>query len=217
MNGSAYKPQINTTVAQAWRLERFKIGFQYTLVLLASLIVGWLWANASDVPVTQEQLEGILRHFASPLASLPSLREAAPFVLSFAASTLLCVAIVFLFSFSALNCLINNGILIYFGIRTGYTVAILRWGLMHSETFAAQIGWGRWVLFLLFKLALATAFWVFCFRASEHSCYLRMYSESGRAVLHPKTVLSLCALTLWIACIVTGLYAFYMWLLYIIS
>ena len=217
MNGSAHKPQENTTVAQAWRLERFKIGFQYTLVLLVSLIVGWLWANASEHPITQEQLSRILGHFDSPLASLPSLREIAPFVLSFAASALLCIAIVFLFSFSALNCLINNGILIYFGVRTGYTVAILRWALMHSETFRLQIGWGRWLLFLLFKLTLMATQWMFCFRASEHSCYLRMYSESGRAILHPKTVLSLCGLTLCSACIVLGLHAFYTWILYIIS
>ena len=213
MNGSAYKPHANTAVAQGWRLERFKIGFQYVLVLLASAVMGWLLAKSDDIQIEQAQMELILGHFFRPFASLPSARQALLTVLSFAASTLLGVALVFLFSFSAINCLINNGILIYFGARTGYTVSLLLQVVMQSD----RIGFGRWILFFSFKLATMLLLLFCAYRTSEYSCYMRMNSSSGRALFHPRTVLSLCACTVWTASLVIGLHALYAWILAIAS
>ena len=213
MNRSAYTPQANSAIAQAWRLERFKIGFQYALVLLAAMAAGWLFATASDTPITQEQANTILGHFFSPISSLPSARQALLVILSLASSSLIGIALVFLFSFSAINCLINNGILLYFGARTGYTVSILLWVVTHSE----QIGPWHWLLFAAFKTANAVLLLFHAFRASEHSCYMRMYSSAGRALLHPKTVLSLCGHTVWISSLTIGLHALYAWALAIVS
>ena len=213
MNASPLGLHVNTTLAQSWRQERFKIGFQYALVLVSSVIVGWLFGNSSDTPVAQEQLARILGHFFPSDTSLPSFGPMLSSALSLSSSALICASLVFLFSFSVLNGLINNGIVLYLGVRTGYSSAVLFWATTHTD----QIGYGRCLLFFVLKGSLLILMLIYAYRASEYSCYFRIYSTSGRALLPTKTVLSLCVHTLWVSSLVIGLHALYVWLLYMIS
>ena len=216
MNGSDRKPQSNTGVAQAWRLERFKIGFQYALTLAAALVMGWLLPHLWGNTIADWQMEAIEKHFSLPFASLSTVSQALSFVASFAAPTLLCFLIVFLFSFSSLNCLINNGVLVYLGMRTGYTFSVLIRIVTQVPPTAYQPGWICLGIFVIFKFALLLLIFRYAFRSSEYSYYLRMYSQSGRALFHPRTVCMLMGYSILISIAVFAAHALYGWFLYIL-
>lgn len=217
MNGLRTQYPKKLTVSQCIRLERFKIGFQYTLTLVASLILGYLLPRFLGSELESWQIDALTRHFALPFASLSTLPQMLGVILSFAAPSLFCLVIIFLFSFSSLNCLMNNGVLIYSGMRTGYTFSVLVSLLGDGVSATYQPGAFRFAVFIAFKILLLLLMLRYAFRSSDYSYHLRRYSASGRPFLHAKTILTLTGYTILIAVAVFAVHMLYVWILYLLS
>lgn len=191
------KPWENTVLAKAWKIERLKFGFQYALTLLSALALGLLLFRAvGDSFLPSWQSEIVARHFSLPFSSRPTFFPVLSVTISLTLPVLLGMGIVLLFCFSSLNCLLNDLVLIYFGMRTGYTVSVLLSALFDSSEAVYPVSWIEFWLFLFLKIATLCLLWIYAFRASECSYYLRMYSHNGRALFHPRTVLRLFLYTL---------------------
>ena len=198
-----------------WEIERFKIGFQYVLMIAASLVMGWLLPSFAGNSVTQNHIKILEQHFSLPFASLSSHTDIAAYILGFSLPTLLCVAAIFVFSFSSLVCLVSDGTLIFLGMRTGYTTSLLFFVLRNSATDTA-IGWGHFLLVLLFRSILLIVITFYAFRATEYSYRMRRYTAIGRASPQPATVLLLLGYTLLISLLLFALHAAYCGLIYVL-
>lgn len=182
MNGS-YTSSVSSSYI--WERERRKIVFQYALMLLASWIAGWILPRFLSNTLWQQAQASVSTHFMPSLASGKALFQTA---YSFFIPTFLCIIVVALFSFSVLNCLVTDGVLIYLGMRTGCTVSILYSLFRGIPSLSYRPSLLGIFIFVLFKLLLLLIFASYAIRMAKYAYRLRIYSKVGRTLFHPNTV-----------------------------
>ena len=165
--------------------EYRKIVFQYGLMLLASLVAGWLLPRLLSDALWERALASISAHFTPSLKGGKVLFHT---VFSFFWPTFLCIITVAVFSFSSLNCLITDGVLVYLGMRTGCTVSMLYSLFRTTASLSYRPSLLLLFVFVLFKLVLLFIFTSYAVRMAQYAYRLRTYSEEGRTLFHPRTV-----------------------------
>ena len=205
MNGSYTRNDFHPSTRHR---EQIKIIFQYSLMLLAALVAGWILPRFFPETLWQESYQAVIFHF-SPTASKITLIQTA---YTFAKPILICIAAIFVFAFSSLNCLITDGILVYLGARIGCSLSVL-YAMLRSTTTDAPSA-SDCFLFVLFRLLLVAFFLSFAIRMASYSYRLRIYSREGRTLFEPKTVWALILHTLLGAAICLGLHVLYGYFLY---
>ncbi len=207
MNGGYATPAKR---AHAWEREQTKIIFQYGLMTIASWVAGWLLPRFLGEGLWQSAENAIATHFALPFSAMTNAKELLYAVYAFFLPTLLCISIVGIFSFSSLNCLVSDGVLVYLGMRTGCTVSLLYSFFRSSTALSYRLDSLQWFLFILFKLLVLTVFFVYAVRMAKYSYRLRIYSQEGRTLFHPQTVgalllqFALCTLVLFLLHLLYG-------------
>ena len=213
MNGSH---AMRTSHPHAWEREQLKIIFQYSLMLFASLVLGWILPRFFSQTLWQEAYQALLHHI-SPTDSpgdMPTLLKTA---WMFSKPMLLCIGAVFVFSFSSLSCLITDGLLVYLGARTGCALSLLYAMLRTANDAALASPAILPFLFVLFRVALAAMFLIFSVYMAKHSYRLRIYSREGRPLFHPKTLLTLIVHTALCATICFLLHFLYAYSICLVS
>ena len=201
MNDTYYTTSSKRT--RAWDREQIKIIFQYAVMLVASWVAGWLLPHFFSETLWQMARETISTHFELPFSSLTNLHEVLLAVYGFFKPTLICIGLVGIFSFSSLNCLATDCVLVYLGMRTGCTVSVLYAFSQDTAPLSYHTGAFRLFVFILFKLLVLVFFAVYAVRTAKLSYRLRVYSQEGRTLFHPQTVwalllqIALCALFLF--------------------
>ena len=198
MNGF-YTAPVRTSYL--WEREQRKIVFQYGLMLLASFVAGWILPRLLTEALWQQAQTSIATHFTPSPTSGKALFQTA---YSFFVPTFLCIIAVAVFSFSSLNCLVTDGVLIYLGMRTGCTVSMLYALLQGSPSLSYRPPFLSVFVFLLLKLLLLLLFAIYSIRMAKYAYRLRTYSKEGRTLFHPRTVgaiiwhFSLCSSVLFL-------------------
>ena len=95
MNGSTTRSRMPP---HSWAREYVKIALQYALMLLASFIAGWILPRFFSEALWKSVYEQMSFHF-SPIDPQPILQTA----YRFAKPMLVCIAAIFIFSFSFYN------------------------------------------------------------------------------------------------------------------
>ncbi len=206
MNGSNTR---NGLRPHAWEREQIKIIFQYSLMLLAALVAGWLLPRFFSESVWQKAYQMVDFHF-SPTDSHQIWKT----VYVFAKPTLFCIAAVFVFSFSSLNCLVTDGVLVYLGARTGCALSVLY--TMFQNVTSPPSAFDCF-LFVLFRLLVLAIFFVFSVHMAKYSYRLRIYSQEGRTLFHPQTVLGLIVHTVLCGAMCFALHFLYGYSMYLVS
>ena len=214
MNGT-YHP--SATSAWIWRREQIKIIFQYSLMLVASVIAGGLLPRFLGDRAWQSALHAVTVHFDLSFSLPIAAKEFFYTVYTFFLPTLICVGIVGIFSFSSLNCLITDGVFVYLGMRTGCTISVLCTLFRRNMLESLHFGFFKLFIFLLFKLLLLAFFMLYAVQMSKYAYRLRVYSKEGRTLFHPQTVFALLGKVILCSTVLFALHLLYGCLIYFIS
>lgn len=173
--------------ADPQRTERFKILFQYLLVLIGSVIAGALFTFFFTENLLTQLGSNIQTHFQTIFENCNSIPQAIRLVVRYAFPELICVLLSFLFTFSMLNYLISDLILVYEGFTSGCSVFLLfrlNTGMLWEE-----------ILFGITRFGILVCFSVALYRMALYSSQLKRFTETGRPMIHPRTVLRLILCT----------------------
>ena len=98
-------------------LEKRKIVFQFVLMMLSSVFAGIFLTKFLSSENLTKLSEKISYHFGANIADGNLIYDIVNVYLRLCVVDIICIVIVFLSSFSVLNYLINDGILIFLGLR----------------------------------------------------------------------------------------------------
>ncbi len=197
--------------------ERLKIIFQYTLMVVASCVAGWILPRFFGEALWQDIGKAVSKHFDHPFSALDGIGAVVHTVYSYFKPTLVCIGIVAIFSFSSLSCLVSDGILVYLGIRVGCALSILISIFQESSPIPYRPSSLCVFFFILFHLLWLVFFWLYSIQAAKYSYQLRMYSKEGRAIFPKKAVGALAISTLLCAISLFLLHLLYGFSIYLVS
>ena len=197
--------------------EKTKIIFQYTLMVIAAAIAGWLLPRFFGDALWQKASQAITAHFSLPFSALEGIGVILQRVYSYFKPTLLCIILVAVFSFSSLSCLVTDCVLIYLGMRVGCSLSVLSSLAKGATIVSSPPGTVCRFLFVVFQLLLVVIFWLYSLRAAKYSYELRVYSKEGRALLPKKAVGALLLYTTLYTIMLFLLHALYGYSIYLVS
>lgn len=192
--------------------EKTKIIFQYSLMLSASIVAGWILPRFFGESLWQYANQAITAHFSLPFSNLEGVSAILKITYSYFLPMLACVALIAVFSFSSLSCLVTDGVLIYLGMRTGCSLSVLVSLLKQASLDILAL-----FLFVLFHLLLLSLFWIYSIQAAKYSYQLRVYSKDGRALFPKRVVGALLLHTVLCAAALFLLHLLYEYSIYLVS
>lgn len=188
------------------RTEKEKIIFQFTLMLIASIVCGMLFSKLLSDSALQSSADKIVRHFCNQDIDGNMLSAFKKYYILFCIPSIICVAVVFIFSFSFVNYVVTDTVLVFLGFRYGFNSALIavsalsKIGIFHSLVY--------WILH---AVIIAVALIYSC-RMAFYSLTLRSFSANGRLIVERKALLSSLIFTLTVVgliLIVGGVYCFF--------
>ena len=167
--------------------ERVKIAFQFTLMSVCSLILGVLLSRSLSEVFYSDYVVNISTHFETLFLKCEKFYDYFLCVASYAISDIVCVIIIFCVSFAAFNYVVSDLVLAYLGIKTGLAVSFLFTFISNPE-FQYNIGWLKYMVFLIFKLFILIIIWDYSYRSAVYSYNLKKVNTLGRSATSAKTL-----------------------------
>lgn len=190
--------------------EKKKIVFQFALMLISAIIGGFCFSNLlSDSAVSDATLK-MTEHFGVSLIKGADISDAFLGYVRFCLPDMICVLLLFVFSFSFVNYVVSDAVLVFLGVRYGINSAIIR-----IASFSV-IGVGNSLAYWLLRAATLALFMIFSCRMAFYSLTLRRFSANGRLMIDKRALLSqvLYALTvLGSVFMINGLYCVFVFVL----
>ena len=204
--------QYTQTVIQR---ERKKILFQYVLTLFCALLAGAFFASCLTDEYISEALRAVAVHFELVFFPTLSSAKALWWIVRYSLPDLICGGICFLFSFSAIHCLVSDLLLIFYGFVYSFSLSLL-FQVECSRTPAFANG-GYFFTFLFFRLSILVLFTLLCiftsFTTMTPICDLRTGRYIFPVVSIRKLTLSVIAFSAAVL-ILTGLYTLILYCLF---
>ncbi len=197
------------------RIERLKIVFQFLLMTVFSFVVGCLIASSLSADFYESSVVGVSSHFEKLFINCATVYDHAKCVLIYSFGDVLCIAMIFLVSFSAFNYIATDLVLIYCGIRCGLSICFLS-AFIGGADYLYSIGIIRYIVFVFFKTAIMLLLLCYAYTAAVSSSALRRTVPNGRIVISPQAAAKFLLYTL--ACMgsvlmLSGLSCWFMYLL----
>ena len=187
-------------------LEKRKIVFQFVLMMLSSVFAGIFLTKFLSSEYLFEISKKISFHFGANIDNENLIYDIINIYFRLCAVDIICIIIVFLSSFSVLNYLINDGILIFLGMRYGINSALLAASGVLAESVGNSLSF--WILRGIALIAIA----VYCCRMAFYSLSFRSFSRNGKLIIKRKDLLSSTVFTLTMTgliLLINGLYCIF--------
>ncbi|MBE6576673.1 MAG: hypothetical protein E7653_00870 [Ruminococcaceae bacterium] len=180
------------------KLEKIKILFQFAIMLIASIVLGVCLARVISIDLRSTATANILRHF-SPQGT----KGVGDFLeyLRYSAFDVIVVVLLVIFSFSFINYIISDIVIVMYGAKLGIASSLL---LAIPEVRAFD----RFVFFT-FKPLLLILIVLFSYKMALFSLEIRRFSNNGRLVADRRKTLSMLLASLafiGLILIINGLY-----------
>ena len=107
------------------QIEKTKIVFQYSLVLLGSFLCGCFLTQLISVTALQQIEEALVYHFELPFVECEGLFEALRMIAGITLGDIICISLVFFSVFTFFNYLISDAVLFYAGFNFGFSVCLI--------------------------------------------------------------------------------------------
>lgn len=185
-------------------LEKNKIIFQFALMLIASVIGGICFSNLLSEGALERAALKIISHYGASADN--GVSELVLQYLVVCLPDIICVLVLFLFSFSFVNYVVSDAVLVFLGFRYGVNSAIIK------ITSFSVVGVGNSLAYWLLRASVLTVFMIFSCRMAFYSLSLRKFSQNGRLALDRKALLSqiIYALTvIGLLLMINGLYCIF--------
>lgn len=197
-------------------IERAKIGFQFILMTVCSFLMGALLISFLSEEFYAKSVLRVSTHFETVFINCSELREYIFSVLLYALSDIISIAVVFVVSFAVFNYIASDIVLIYNGIKTGFTVFFL-YSFVSNASLAYNIGSLRYLIFVFFKAVILLLILDYSYRSAVYSAKFKTFNNMGRPNINPKVLFPFILNTLTYIGSVIILNALYCWLMYILK
>lgn len=165
-------------------IEKEKIIFQFTLITTASFIAGILFINMLSDNYIATVVSGILKHFSQNV----TLKTFGKQLIDQVLPDIICVALLYIFSFSFINYFATDIILAFLGMRVGIYVCLC---------VIARIG----VLPVILKLLITILILIYACQTAIYSLSLKKILPNGRVSINIKAFLIITLLTVSMICL----------------
>ncbi len=200
----------NSNYAKSTDVEKAKIIFQFSLMLVASVIGGICFSRFVGENAINGMAARLYGHFFQALPAENLLSNFFIRLLRTVLCDILCISIIFVFSFSFINYIVTDAVLIFTGFKFGMNAAVIK--LATSDT----LGVGNMLTYLLIRGVLLPIFLVFTCRMAIYSLKLRRFSgDNGRIALNTKSLFLMLRETLTMLLAVMVFNIFYCVFVYI--
>lgn len=177
------------------RIERVKILFQYFLMLFCAFVLGALIKNFLSENYIISLHEIICGHFNSDLFSYSKSAEMLIQVIKYSLSDIISVSLIFVSSFAVFNYISSDLVLIYNGIKYGFSAFFLI-SEMFTDTQIAGISFFDVFSFILFKLSILAVLLTYSYYSAIYSSAFKRQAPNGRSVIIWKPLASYLVATL---------------------
>lgn len=209
-----YRSSVATHV-DPQKLERMKISFLFSAVLLISSVLGMLVANYISTEIYANSLFRISNHFETAFLRCSDFVDYAKIIALHSLSDIISLLIVFAVSFSMINYFITDVVLFYGGMKFGISVAFLI-NLSKAGNLPYSVGNMRIFVFVLAELSILALLFYYAYLAAMSSASFRCTDPSGRPNIKTRDFLFFAVKT--VACIgailiLSALYCFSLYIL----
>lgn len=197
------------------KLERCKIIFQYSLVIVVAILCGYLFIGLVSEDVLMSVVEKVSYHFEIPFIECSEVYEIFEIIWKFVFSDIACVIVLFISSFTIVNYLISDFVLLYIGFNFGASLSILV-RLFEGEISNVRYTPGAFnsLLFIFTRLVYIILIFWFCLRIAGFSYNLKSFNISGRVSVSIPILLVLVITTLVLLFTIVLLKGLYCLLIY---
>lgn len=210
-----YRSSVGTRI-NPQKLEKIKISFLFSFILLISSLFGILIANCISKEIYTNALFQISNHFETIFLRCYDFVEYAKIIAFYSLSDIISLLIIFAVSFSVVNYLATDIVLFYSGIKFGVATAFLI-NLSKAGNLPYSVGWIRLSVFLITELSILALTLYYSYQAAISSASFKRIDTSGRPNIKTRDFLIFTLRTA--ACIgaIFILNAVYCFLLYILK
>ncbi len=181
------------TSSKELELEKRKIVFQFTLMLVAAVIAGICFTRFLGEGTVFGLAQKIYLHFSDKLPQNAALSYFFSTLFRIALPDLICIISLFLFSFSFVNYMVSDAVLVFAGFRFGFNAALIRLAGIYS------VGIGNSLSFWLLKGVMLPVLLAFSCKMALYALQLRRFSgANGRFIFNKKATSAMILFTLWI-------------------
>ena len=197
------------------RCERIKILAQYAMMVIASVIGGSAFTYFLNPESYISIFYQMYAHFSLPFSACESLGEAIKLLFQYSFLKYICATIIFLFSFSVLNHIVSQCILILTAFKLGFTnVLLLR--MMSYDVIRFYIAPLKCCIYIATSWILLIGCFIYSIRMANYSISVFQHTTSGRAMISSVPLIQLfcCFLRYCVFLIFTSvIYGFLIFLL----
>lgn len=187
-------------------IEKAKIVFQFAVMLVASVIGGMCFSNMLSSTAIQRFTAKLYISFNATSADVSFI----DIFTKVAIVDVICVALLFVFSFSFINYIVSDMVIVFLGFRYGMSSAIIK-----LSDFS-QIGLGNSLLFWIFKGLILFSIMFYASVAAFKALELRRFGANRRPKINNKSLLHIIlftALAMVFTLAVNGLYCLFVYIL----
>lgn len=192
------------------KTEKAKILFQFILMLIASVVCGIFFSQLLSENVLFEINKKIQLYFSSFFYNCYYAEDYLDNFLYLSSFDLISAFILFIFSFSFLNYIVSDIIIISHGFCFGMNLSIFK-----MISFS-QIGTSRSLLYFVSRFILLLLLSFCAYTMALYSLRLRLFTNNGRAIINKKLFLKMFLFTLTMLgtiLMINGLYCLFIFLL----
>ncbi len=163
-------------------IEKRKILFQFSLMVVAAVIGGFYFAKVIGASTSPNIRDKILEHFTYAYPSDYDFSDLLCGIIKSCMPYFILTVTVFVFSFSYVNYIVSDLILAIIGFITGFSIAIV-------AAFSYKIGMLSMILFAISMITSLLVMLYFTFSAALFSLEIRTRATNGRIILNPRKLL----------------------------
>ncbi len=186
--------------------EKLKILFQFSIMLIASVIGGICFTALLSDTATQRLSQKALLSISEDIGTTLLIGK----IWSISAIELICIAVLFVFSFSLVNYTVSDIALVFLGFKWGMSAAVVK--LTGFESF----GMGNSLSFWILRGAILFVIFFFACKMAFFSLDIRTSSLNGRGQINSKKLVSLILFALSVAIAIWLLNGIYCFVIYIL-
>ena len=179
-------------------------------MILGSLICALCFSRLLGEDAVSSSAERIVRHFRSDFSREHFFNGFGRMLFRTCCVEIFCIIITFVFSFSYINYLVSDIVLIFVGFRYGLGTALIKLATLRA------VGVGNALTFCLIGALEGALLLYYSYKMGVYSIGMRRFSsETARTVLNSRTVVSTVLLTLTSLLAALALGALYCLILYV--
>lgn len=204
------------TLSNAPQTERAKILFQFALMTVMSLIMGGAIRSFVSGDFFTASVHSVATHFEKIFINCSTAYDYIVRIALYSLSDVILLLVICASSFSILNYVISDAVLVYNGVKFGFCATLL-WGFISNDLLVYNIGFTRYLVFVFFKSATILLILNYAYRAALYSIKFKRTDSLGRSRIKPRELFPFLVNTSAYVGMLLILNAIYCWLIYILK